>query len=142
MIVPLRHSLVMLPRNQIPLQKSSHGESHSLMMHINLRKNGLESYKELKTSKKTETIKPIYRNSVYIEKELSELQKKKVEMLADKIFDFNMMENRYFAIRMGERIEHFSGINPNKINMDWPDVKNQSKKTLFFITYSCWNMAS
>lgn len=63
-------------------------------------------------------------------------------MLADKIFDFNLKENRYFAMRMGERIEHFSGINPNKINMDWPDVKNQSKMTLFFMIYSCWNMAT
>jgi len=29
---------------------------------------------------------------VYLESELSELQKKKVEMIADKIVDMNMME--------------------------------------------------
>ena len=34
--------------------------------------------------------------SVYIEKELSDLQQKKVDMLADKVLDLNVFELRYF----------------------------------------------
>ena len=32
---------------------------------------------------------------VYLEQELSDLQKKKVEMIADKVLDMNMFESRY-----------------------------------------------
>ena len=32
----------------------------------------------------------------YLEAELSELQRKKVDMLADKIIDLNLFEMRYF----------------------------------------------
>ena len=35
-------------------------------------------------------------NMVYLEAELSDLQKKKVEMLADKVLDMNIFETRYF----------------------------------------------
>jgi hypothetical protein len=34
---------------------------------------------------------------VYLEKELSELQKSKVNMLADKLLDMNVFEMRYMA---------------------------------------------
>ncbi len=34
---------------------------------------------------------------VFLEAELSDLQKKKVEMIADKVLDFNLMEHRYLA---------------------------------------------
>lgn len=33
---------------------------------------------------------------VYLESELSELQKKKVEMIADKVLELNIFEQRYF----------------------------------------------
>jgi hypothetical protein len=38
----------------------------------------------------------LYSQMVYIDKELSELQKKKVDMIADKILDLNIFELRYF----------------------------------------------
>lgn len=64
-----------------------------------------------------------YRQRVYLESELSELQRKKVEMLADKILSMNVFELRYFALMTKERIGRTSGINPLKMNMDWPSVK-------------------
>ena len=33
---------------------------------------------------------------MYVEAELSDLQKKKVDMLADKMLDLNLFETRYF----------------------------------------------
>jgi len=41
---------------------------------------------------------------VYLESELSELQRKKVEMLADKLLDMNLFELRYFSIACKERV--------------------------------------
>ena len=43
-------------------------------------------------------------NMVYIEAELSDLQKKKVEMLADKVLDMNLFEHRYFHALLAQRI--------------------------------------
>jgi hypothetical protein len=60
---------------------------------------------------------------VYIEKELSDLQKKKVEMLVDKVLDMNLNEIRYFSMLQKEKIIKTSGINPMKVNVDWPSVK-------------------
>ena len=60
---------------------------------------------------------------MYIEKELSDLQKKKVEMLADKLLDMNLYEIRYFNEIAKERVLKTSGINPMKLNLDWPSVK-------------------
>jgi large subunit ribosomal protein L7/L12 len=64
-----------------------------------------------------------YRQRVYLEKELSEIQKRKVEMLADKLLDMNIFELRYFAVLTKEKIQKTSGINPLKLNLDWPSVK-------------------
>lgn len=64
-----------------------------------------------------------YRQRVYLESELGELQRKKVEMLADKLLDMNVFELRYFALACKERIQKTSGINPMKLNLDWPSVK-------------------
>merc|ERR1712086_958740 len=49
--------------------------------------------------------------AVFIEKELSELQQKKVEMLADKVLDLNVFEMRYLAMACKQRIHRTSGIN-------------------------------
>lgn len=38
----------------------------------------------------------MYRSRVYLEKELSEVQKKKVEMIADKLVDMNIYELQFF----------------------------------------------
>ena len=59
----------------------------------------------------------------YIEAELSEMQKKKVDMLVDKCVDMNMMEIRYFVSQVGIRIQRTSGMNMMKLNLDWPSLK-------------------
>jgi hypothetical protein len=61
--------------------------------------------------------------SVYLDTELSELQRKKCDMLADKMLDLNIFEMRYLALQMKARVQKTSGINPLKLNMDWPSVK-------------------
>lgn len=60
---------------------------------------------------------------MYLEKELGDLQKKKVEMLADKLLDLNLFELRYFSVVIKEKALRTTGINPMKINLDWPSVK-------------------
>lgn len=44
-------------------------------------------------------------------------------MLADKLLDMNIFELRYFSMIAKERIQKTSGINPMKMNLDWPSVK-------------------
>jgi len=61
--------------------------------------------------------------AVYLDSELSELQKKKVDMITDKLLDLNIFEMRYMALSMKSRVQKTSGINPLKINMDWPSIK-------------------
>ena len=60
---------------------------------------------------------------VYLEKELSDLQKSKVNMLADKILDLNLFEMRYMQTQLKDRLLKTSGINPLKLNLDWPSIK-------------------
>ena len=67
---------------------------------------------------------------VYIDKELSELQKKKVDMIADKILDLNIFELRYFMNSAKARLQKTSGINPLKLNLDWPSVKKDGNYSL------------
>ncbi len=40
----------------------------------------------------------IYRQRVYIESELGDLQKRKVDMIVDKVLDMNIFELRYFSM--------------------------------------------
>lgn len=55
------------------------------------------------------------------------MQKRKVEMLADKLIDMNMYELRYFTLEVKEKIQKSAGINPMKLNLDWPSVKQDGK---------------
>ena len=48
-------------------------------------------------------------------------------MLASKLLDLNMFELRYFTLITKQRIQKTSGINPLKINLDWPSVKQDGK---------------
>ena len=50
-------------------------------------------------------------------------------MIADKVLDMNLFELRYFQASVAQRIEKSSGINPIKINMDWPSVKQDGSGT-------------
>jgi hypothetical protein len=54
---------------------------------------------------------------------MSDMQKKKVEMLADKLMDLNIYELRWFTLYTKERVQRTSGVNPMKMNLDWPSVK-------------------
>lgn len=60
---------------------------------------------------------------VYLESELSDLQKKKVDMLADRLLDMNVFEMRYLHSSMRQRLLRTSGLDPMKINLDWPSIK-------------------
>ena len=60
---------------------------------------------------------------IYLESELSDLQKKKVDMIADKVLDMNIFEMRYFDSLLASKIHKSSGINPMKLNLDWPSLK-------------------
>lgn len=62
---------------------------------------------------------------------MGDLQKRKVDMIIDKVLDMNVFEIRYFQLRIKERILNTSGINPMKINLDWPSVKQEGKLTLY-----------
>ena len=50
-------------------------------------------------------------------------------MLCDKLLDMNLFEMRYLALKMKDRVQKTSGINPLKLNMDWPSVKQDSNGT-------------
>ena len=65
----------------------------------------------------------------YLDAELSDMQKKKVDMLADKIVDLNIFEMRYFHASLSSRIMRTSGINPMKLNLDWPSLKQDGAGT-------------
>ena len=55
-------------------------------------------------------------------------------MLVDKVLDMNIYEMRYFAMIIKEKIEKTSSINPMKLNMDWPSVKQDGNIfTLFYV---------
>ena len=68
-------------------------------------------------------------NMVYLEAELSDLQKKKVEMLADKILDMNLMEQRYFHAMLTMRVQRVTGMSMMKLNLDWPSLKQDGAGT-------------
>ena len=66
---------------------------------------------------------------MYIDAELSELQKKKVEMLVDKCVDMNLFEMRYFISQVSIRVQRTSGMNLMKLNLDWPSLKQDGTGT-------------
>jgi hypothetical protein len=43
----------------------------------------------------------------------------------------NVFELRYFAEQMKVRVQRTSGINPMKVNLDWPSLKPDGKLNLF-----------
>ncbi|CDW85761.1 ribosomal protein l7 l12 c-terminal domain containing protein [Stylonychia lemnae] len=61
--------------------------------------------------------------NAYVADGLSDLQKRKVEVLTDKLLDFNIFELRYFSEALKQRIQRTSGVNPMKLNLDWPSLK-------------------
>ena len=56
-----------------------------------------------------------------------------VELLADKICDLTMAQTQYLALYVKERVQKTSGINPLKLNMDWPSIKQDGKFLLLLL---------
>ena len=48
---------------------------------------------------------------------------KKVEMIGDKILLLGPIESNYLALYTKNKIMKTSGINPLKMNLDWPSIK-------------------
>ena len=69
-----------------------------------MRRNGRPFPAKSRRSKQHIISSIILRQRVYLESELGELQRKKVEMLADKLLDMNLFELRYFSVMCKERI--------------------------------------
>ena len=68
-------------------------------------------------------------NLVYLESELSELQKKKVDMIADKVLSLNIFEQRYLAASVSKRVQRTTGMSLMKLNLDWPSLKQDGAGT-------------
>jgi len=72
-----------------------------------------------------------FRSRTYLEEELSDIQKKKVDMLVDKVLDLNVFEMQYFQAITKEKVMKTSNINPMKLNLDWPSLKPDGKPYAF-----------
>jgi hypothetical protein len=48
-------------------------------------------------------------------------------MLCDKMLDMNIFELRYLSLYIKEKVQKGTGINPMKINLDWPSIKQDCK---------------
>jgi large subunit ribosomal protein L7/L12 len=64
-----------------------------------------------------------------LNKELTEHQKKKVELLVNATLQLNMFELRYYSGIIKERVARSTGMNPMKLNMDWPSIKQMDDGT-------------
>ena len=58
-----------------------------------------------------------------LDEELDDTSKNKVKFLVEKLMDLNIFEMRYLSVKLKERIMRGVGINPIKLNVDWPSVK-------------------
>lgn len=65
-----------------------------------------------------------------LEKELTENQRKRVQLLAQALLELNTFELRYFSTALREKVFKTSGINPLKLNLDWPTVKQLGNKSI------------
>lgn len=64
-----------------------------------------------------------------LKEELSEHQMKRIQFVCDKFITLNAYEIRYVTAVVQRRIEKVSGINPLKLNMDWPSIKKDTDGT-------------
>mmetsp|Transcript_25125 Transcript_25125/g.24875 ORF Transcript_25125/g.24875 Transcript_25125/m.24875 type:complete len:238 (-) Transcript_25125:30-743(-) len=69
------------------------------------------------------------RQMEHLKEELSDYQMKRVEFVADKFVVLTAFEQRYLAALIQKRVARVAGINPLKLNMDWPSVKMDSDGT-------------
>ena len=71
-----------------------------------------------------------FRQLQELEKELTENQRKRVALLAQALLELNTLELRYFSTALREKVFKTSGINPLKLNLDWPTVKQMGNKSI------------
>jgi len=50
-------------------------------------------------------------------------------MLADKVLTLNMFELRFFQMEITRQVQKSTGLNPMKLNLDWPSIKQDSAGT-------------
>ena len=62
----------------------------------------------------------------FLESELGDLQKEKVNLLADKVANLNIFEMRYFQARLTQQVAKATGLSPMKLNLDWPSIKQDA----------------
>ena len=62
-----------------------------------------------------------------LNEELTENQKKKIELVVQAVLDSNSFELRYFASRIQDKVQRASGVHPLKLNLDWPSLKQLGK---------------
>lgn len=78
-----------------------------------------EQIAEDKNNKQTQALKD----------ELQEHQRQRVDLLVDKVTELNIFEMRYFSVSLRDRIQKTTGMNPLKLNMDWPSIKKDADGT-------------
>lgn len=63
--------------------------------------------------------------------QLSEYQMKKVDYLVQQTQKLNMLERKYFVVKIRDQLLKTTGFNPLSINAQWPDFRNLSIFTKF-----------
>jgi large subunit ribosomal protein L7/L12 len=69
------------------------------------------------------------KQKMYIDEVLDENQKRRIDFLVKKTLELNMDELRYLTLAMKDRVQKTSGMNPMKLNMDWPSIKMDTDGT-------------
>ena len=50
-------------------------------------------------------------------------------MIVDKVLSLNVFELRYFQTQIGIKVQKSTGMNPLKMNLDWPSIKKDDTGT-------------
>lgn len=64
-----------------------------------------------------------------LNEELTEHQKKRIDLLAQAFLDCNVFELRYLSSIIRDKIWRTTGVNPLKLNLDWPSLKQLENGT-------------
>jgi len=115
---------------KVGFSSNSTGEANSENLESTLRKEQAEKDDKMEdlAFKFEREWKQIYdeRNTQQLgelAKELTENQRKRVDLLAQALLELNVFELRYFSTAIRDKVYKTSGINPLKLNLDWPVVK-------------------
>lgn len=67
------------------------------------------------------------REAKFFSEELDETSKAKVAFLVKQLLGYNIFSMRYLSLRLKERIVSGIGIDPMKLNIDWPSARASGK---------------